>query len=111
MITDGQLLPLTKLAASLPPVRGGRPPNRTTLYRWATTGLKCRSGQRVKLDAEFVGGTLCSSIAAVQRLSRQRGERPVTDWQPPATQRDLAERQRRADAAMERMRQPISRAR
>jgi hypothetical protein len=66
---DETPLPLSELAKRLPAVRGTKPPHRATLYKWATAGLKSRSGACVRLDTQFVGGTLCSSLSAVQRFS------------------------------------------
>jgi hypothetical protein len=43
--------------------RNGRPPATSTLWRWATGG--CRG---VRLDTVRVGGTLCTSEAAVLRF-------------------------------------------
>ena len=73
--SDGeQLLPLSQLAKQLPCVRGDMPPNRSTLYRWATTGLKSRSGRRIRLEDRFVGGTLCASLGDVKRLSDRKDD-------------------------------------
>jgi hypothetical protein len=100
---DDQLLPLSQLAKLLPVVRGNKPPNRSTLYRWATTGLKSRSGQRIRLEAQFIGGTLCASLEDVRRLCDQKDD---IDFTPSEyrSQREEQEMRQRAEAARSRLR-------
>src|SRR3954470_17537431 len=97
-----QVLPLAQLARQLPAALGDRPPNRSTLYRWATTGLKSRAGQRIRLECEFIGGTLCSRVGALLRLGQQKDDRA---WQevPVVSQRERADMEQRAREAMARM--------
>ncbi len=47
----------------LPKRRGGKRPHIATLYRWAQRG--CRG---MKLETVQVGGTLCTSLEALQRF-------------------------------------------
>lgn len=47
----------------LPRRRGGKRPHVSTLYRWATAG--CRDEH---LEVVRVGGTLCTSLEALQRF-------------------------------------------
>ena len=47
----------------LPRRRLGKRPSIETLYRWANPGL-----QGVKLETIQVGGTLCTSLEALQRF-------------------------------------------
>lgn len=99
-----ELLSLATLAKQLPPIRGDKPPSRNTLYTWATTGLKSRSGQPIKLDTQFVGGILCSSLNDVQRFFERKDD---VDWSPPkclSTQRERDAIAKRGRAAVERMR-------
>lgn len=63
-----ELLPLAELATRLPAVRGRQPPNRSTLYRWATKGLKSRAGRCVRMETKFVGGTICASLDDANRF-------------------------------------------
>lgn len=76
---DSTLLPLSVLAKRLPAVRGDKPPSRTTLYRWATVGLKSRSGQCVRLEATLIGGTICASLDDVGRFSDSLDD---VEWRP-----------------------------
>jgi hypothetical protein len=98
-----ELLPLSELAKRLPAVRGRKPPNRTTLYRWATVGLKSRSGRRIRLQTTFVGGTLCASLADVERLSAQKDDR-VPIPREPTSMREEQRMRRRAEAARKELR-------
>ena len=47
----------------LPRRRGGKRPHVSTLYRWASNGYA-----GVKLEVVRVGGTLCTSVEAIQRF-------------------------------------------
>src|SRR5262245_28100859 len=96
---DSQLKPLAELAKQLPAVRGSKPPNRTTLYRWATKGLKSGSGQYVLLPTQFVGGTRCATIDDLGRFFEAKKD---AEWTPPPmtrTQAEIAAMHRRAEAA------------
>jgi|GEM_PF-7123928 hypothetical protein len=96
---ETDLLPLAALAKLLPIVRGSKPPNRSTLYRWATVGLKSRSGERIRLETQFVGGTLCATLDDVRRFCDSLDD---VEWQPPAVYRNRREEERmrrEADAA------------
>jgi hypothetical protein len=50
-------------AAKHVPKRRGKHAHSSTIYRWATGG--CRG---VKLEAVRIGGTICTSVEAVQRF-------------------------------------------
>lgn len=104
MTDDDDLLPLSELAKRLPAVRGQRPPNRSTLYRWATVGLKSRGGERIRLDATFIGGTLCASLADVRRLGQKKCD---ADFRQPevVSDREREAARKRGEAAMERLKQ------
>jgi len=64
-------------ANHLPRRRKGKKPHIATFYRWAMRG--CRG---IKLETIRVGGTLCTSIEALQRfcerLSNPESPRPRT---------------------------------
>lgn len=57
------VFPLTDGGQHLPRRRGGRKPHPSTMYRWAKTGIR-----GVKLETIRVGGTLCTSTAALQKF-------------------------------------------
>jgi hypothetical protein len=73
---------LADLAKLLPKLRSGKPVNRSTVYRWATVGLKSKSGVRVRLEARPMGGTLVASLADVRRFNEALDE---VEWMPPAS--------------------------
>src|SRR4051812_22653477 len=49
-ITSGQGLSLAQGARVIPPTRQNRPVHPSTLWRWATDGVKAGAGQRVFLE-------------------------------------------------------------
>ena len=58
-----QLIPLSEAADQIPRRHRGRKTAVSTLYRWATTGVR-----GVVLETLQVGGTRCTSLAALQRF-------------------------------------------
>lgn len=98
------LMPLNKAASLLPAVRGSKPPHVMTLYRWASTGLKSRSGQRVVLETKWLGGTKMVSLAAVEQFCAALDD---VDYVPisPARKRLENAMSKQADEAMECLRQ------
>lgn len=54
---------LTEAAKELPKRRAGKKPHVATLYRWASRGMR-----GVRLETLQVGGTLCTSLEALQRF-------------------------------------------
>ena len=64
------VLSLREATQQLPRRRTGQRPHIATLYRWATDGLR-----GVQLETLQVGGTLCTSIEALQRFFERLGRR------------------------------------
>jgi hypothetical protein len=62
-LLDEGALPLAQAARSLPSLRGGRPVDPSTLWRWSAKGLR-----GVRLEIVRVGGTACTSRAALRRF-------------------------------------------
>jgi hypothetical protein len=84
-------------AAKLPQVcRNGKRPAISTLWRWAGSG--CRG---VKLEVRRVGGTLCTTAAAVDRfLAALNGEAAATPGVTPRMRdKAIASAERELDAA------------
>ncbi len=75
-IKEETIVSLTDAAKTLPHRRAGKKPHVSTLYRWAGNGLR-----GVKLETIQVGGTLCTSLEALQRffdgLGAQSGVRTL----------------------------------
>lgn len=57
------ILSFQEACKRLPRRRAGRRPCPETLYRWANPGLR-----GIKLETIQVGGTLCTSLEALQRF-------------------------------------------
>lgn len=62
-ISQEKLLTFAEAAKRLPHRRAGRKVNVSTLHRWCTKGY-----QGVRLDFLKIGGTRCTSMAALQRF-------------------------------------------
>jgi hypothetical protein len=62
-LTAEQVVSLSEATKRLPRRRQGKRPHVATLYRWADRGV-----HGVKLETLRVGGTLCTSLEALQRF-------------------------------------------
>lgn len=75
-LKEESVLSLVEAAKKLPRRRAGKKPHVATLYRWASHGLK-----GIRLETIQVGGTLCTSLEALQRffdgLGAQSGVRTL----------------------------------
>ena len=95
-IKNESVLSLTNAAKRLPKRRRGKRPHVSTLYRWAQRGIK-----GVKLETIRIGGTLCTSMEALQRFF----ERCTNPTQVPSTrtsrqrERDVKRAEKRLNAA------------
>jgi hypothetical protein len=69
------VVPFAEAARRLPRLRGDRPVNPATLWRWATSGLR-----GIRLETCRVGGTRCTSLEALARFFAALEGRKV----PPA---------------------------
>lgn len=101
-VDDAEPLPLTELAKRLPAVRGSKPPSRATVYRWATVGLKSQGSRRVKLKTQFVGGTICASLADVREFfdAKSAGQAERCSSYTRAERADMKRRAAKATARM-----------
>lgn len=72
-ITNEDVLTLPDACRRLPRRRAGRRPHAATLYSWAREGYR-----GVRLETIQVGGTLCTSIEALQRFFERLSE-PARD--------------------------------
>lgn len=78
-IQDEEVVSLTDATKHLPMRRAGKRPHVATLYRWAQNGVR-----GIRLETIQVGGTLCTSLEALQRFfNRLSGD----DSTPPQTMR------------------------
>ena len=87
-----ELLTFTEATKILPKRRRGRKVATSTLYRWAKRGLR-----GVRLEVTQVGGTMCTSRAALRRFFNRltvAAQREVqTSRQDPFGTSDAAEQQ------------------
>jgi hypothetical protein len=65
-----KLRSFAEAAQRLPALRGGKPVNPSTVWRWTTRGVRARTGILVRLEAIRVGGTCCTSDEALRRFFR-----------------------------------------
>jgi hypothetical protein len=65
-----KLRSFAETARRLPALRGGKPVNPATVWRWTTRGVRSRNGVLVRLEAIRVGGTCCTSDEALHRFFR-----------------------------------------
>lgn len=65
-IANEIVLSLTDAAKRLPQRRAGKRPHVATLYRWASRGIR-----NVQLETIQIGGTMCTSMEALQRFFDQ----------------------------------------
>ncbi len=93
-IQSETLLSLTDAAARLPRRRKGKKPHVATLYRWAKRGVK---GHR--LETIQIGGTLCTSSEAMQRLFNALGGESPTAVTSPSRKREIRKAERELEAA------------
>jgi hypothetical protein len=68
--TAETLRSFAEAARRLPALRGGRPVHPTTVWRWATRGVRDPAGNAVLLETIKVGGTCCTSDQALARFFR-----------------------------------------
>lgn len=83
---------------ALPRRRAGKRPHVSTLHRWSTSG--CRG---VKLETIRFGGTLCTSLEAIQRFAncltaRDRGHESAPVVTPARRRREIERANRELDA-------------
>lgn len=95
-LTNENVLSFADAAERLSRRRAGKKPHVATLYRWAMRG--CRG---VKLETLRVGGTLCTSVEALQRFC-ERLSNPTSTTLPPTAksrERQIAQAERELEQA------------
>lgn len=73
-----QILPFAEAARRLPRLRAGRAVNPSTIWRWASHGVR-----GVRLETVRVGGTTCTSLEALERFFARLN--PVEAVAPPSS--------------------------
>jgi hypothetical protein len=72
------VMSLAEAAKRLPKARNGKKAHVTTIYRWATAGLRSHDDAVFRLETVKVGGTTCTSLGAMQRFF-ERLSRPTPE--------------------------------
>ncbi len=87
---------LADASKQLPRVRNGKKIHVASLYRWITAGKRGPDSSIVRLESIRIGGTVCTSLEALQRFfNRLTGDQQLVS--PPAvTQRQWNQRHERA---------------
>lgn len=75
-----KLLTFTEAASLIPKRRAGRKTHISTLYRWATRGIR-----GVVLESIKIGGTSCTSMEALQHFFERLSHGQQSSQQPLAT--------------------------
>ena len=95
-LSSETVMTLGQATKHLPRRRQGKKPHTSTIYRWAMNGV-----QGVRLEVIRVGGTLCTSLEALQRFCERCTD--PSSRQPSSTsksrEREIKEAQRELDAA------------
>ena len=68
-VAKEQLQSLAEAARNLPRRRAGKRPHPSTLFRWASHGLR-----GIKLEVVKIGGTTCTSRESLQRFFQRLTE-------------------------------------
>ena len=89
---DDTLVPLRRLAREVPSGRIDGPVHPKTLGRWARFGLR-----GVRLEVTRVGGTVCSSRAALMRFFERLTVADGLGGDRRSVAQDLPDRQARAE--------------
>jgi hypothetical protein len=80
-----KLRSFAEAARRLPALRGGKPVNPSTVWRWTTRGVRARNGVLMRLESIKVGGTCCTSDEALFRFFHALS---ADGSQPPASAMD-----------------------
>ena len=95
-IRDGHALGMAAAARLVPGVAGGTA-NASTVFRWATTGVKLPDGRKLKLESVRIGHRIVTSGPALERFILQTTE--SYNPAPTPAPRSPAARQRASDRA------------
>jgi hypothetical protein len=93
-MNDEELIPLRRLAKEVPSGRCEGHVHEKTLARWGRVGL-----QGVRLELTRVGGTVCSSRAALHRFFAKLSGGSVAAGPLQAGEQHLTRRQQQAERA------------
>lgn len=92
-LQNEEVLSLTEATKRLPRRRRGKRPHIATLYRWVQHGVR-----GVRLEAIQVGGTLCTSLEALQRFCERCTD--ASDRPSPSTSKSREREIKKAEAEL-----------
>ena len=99
-VATEELLTLRQAAKALPPSnRTGRPLHISALWRWYKSGILAPNGTRVRLEVVRVGGTLATSVEALQRFIQRTSRTAAPQTESPGHTTLSNDRKRRLRAA------------
>lgn len=93
-IGSEQLLTLADIARRLPPSHTGRQVNPTTVWRWATRGVKLPDRSVLRLEALRIGGRYVTSAEALDRFIARQTEAHAPQSGPGVAPRPVGRRHR-----------------
>ncbi len=99
-ISNGGGLYMAQAARLFPPYRLDRPVNPSTVFRWATSGVRLPSGERVRLETARNNGRLITSREAITRFLQRQSPDTSTDDSPVRTPAQRQRQQGKATAAL-----------
>ena len=83
-LTTETVLPFSEAARRLPRLCAGRPVHPSTLWRWASSGIR-----GVRLETVRVGGTTCTSVEAFSRFFAALSGSPLPAARPGRVEEQL----------------------
>ena len=94
-----RLFSFAAIAAKLPGHRGNSHVNASTIFRWATKGVRTASGEVVRLQAVRLGTSWKSSLEAVERFTAKLTSAALPSEDPPVEPPPTPRQHQRAAAA------------
>jgi hypothetical protein len=74
-----EILSFAAAARRIPRIRNNRPVSPSTIWRWATDGVR-----NVRLETTQIGGTRCTSMEALRRFFARLNGEPAPAALPPS---------------------------
>jgi hypothetical protein len=98
-----KLIPFHRLANRLPGRKEGAHLHPATLYRWHKDGVLAADGERIRLEAQRVGGHWCTSMRKLRRFFNRLGEGCSPETAMPATRKEHERARSEAERALDRL--------
>jgi len=98
LMNGERLYSFTAIAVKLPGYRNNSHVNSSTIFRWATKGVRTRGGQLIRLEAVRLGTAWKTSLEAVARFSAKLTEAALPADDAPAAPTPTPKQRERAAA-------------